>query len=220
MAQIFPRSANTIARASLLGGIPLLLILASAAWWYFSRSDWVRDVGIPVEQPVAYSHVQHVAGFRLDCRYCHNSVEVAASANVPPTQTCMGCHSQVLTQSEKLAPVRDSYNNNVPIQWNRVHDMPDFVYFNHSIHVNKGVGCSTCHGRIDQMAVVEKVEPMYMTWCLDCHRAPEKYIRPRDQVFNMAWEAPPDQTAVGLRLKDEYGIRDAQTLSNCSICHR
>lgn len=221
MAQIFDRRMNLIARLSILAGVPLLLILASAAWWYYSRSDWVRDVGIEVAQPGGgYNHQLHVSGFRLDCRYCHTSVEVTAAATIPPTETCMGCHSQILTTSPKLEFVRNSYANNTPIEWNRVHDLPDFVYFNHSIHVNKGVGCATCHGRIDQMAVVAKAEPMYMSWCLDCHRAPEKFIRPREEVFNMAWQSPPEQLTLGLRLKDEYKIRDAITLTRCSICHR
>jgi hypothetical protein len=221
MAQIFDRRANTIAKMSILVGLPLLLALASGAWWYYTRSDWVRDVGIEVEQPGGgYNHQLHVGGFKLDCRYCHNAVEVSSSANIPPTETCMGCHSQVLTKSEKLAFVRNSFTTNTPIQWNKVHNVPDFVYFNHSIHVNKGVGCSTCHGRIDQMKVVYKAQPMYMSWCLDCHRAPEKYIRPKDQVFNMAWQAPPDQLSQGLRLKDEYKIRDGIALTKCSTCHR
>jgi hypothetical protein len=221
MAQIFDRRANTIAKTAILVGLPLLLALASGAWWYYTRSDWVRDVNIPITQPGGgYNHLLHVSGFKLDCRYCHNAVEISNSANIPPTETCMGCHSQILTTSPKLAFIRDSYLNNTPIQWNKVHNIPDFVYFNHSIHVNKGVGCSTCHGRIDQMTVVFKAQPMYMAWCLDCHRAPEKFIRPQDQIVNMAWTPPPDQIAQGLRLKDEYKIRDAIALTKCSICHR
>jgi hypothetical protein len=221
MAQIFKPRANTVAKMSILIGMPLFLALAGGAWWFYSRSDWVRDVGIEVPQPGGgYSHQLHVGGFRLDCRYCHTTVEVAASANIPPTETCMSCHSQVLTTSEKLAFVRDSYANNTPIEWTRVHNLPDFVYFNHSIHVNKGVGCSTCHGRVDQMKVVYKAEPMYMAWCLGCHREPEKYIRPKDQITNMAWQPPPDQLSQGLRLKDEYQIRDGISLTKCSICHR
>ncbi|MDZ4721880.1 MAG: cytochrome c3 family protein [Roseiflexaceae bacterium] len=221
MAQIFDRRANTIAKTLLLVGLPLLLALASGAWWFYTRSDWVRDVNIPVTQPGGgYNHLLHVGGFKLDCRYCHNSVEISSSANIPPTETCMGCHSQVLTNSPKLAFLRDSYANDTPIQWNKVHNIPDFVYFNHSIHVNKGVGCATCHGRIDQMTVVYKAQPMYMVWCLECHREPEKFIRPKDQVFNMAWTPPADQLSQGLRLKDEYRIRDAIALTKCSICHR
>lgn len=220
MAQIFDRRANTVARMLILVGLPLLLALASAAWWFYTRSDWVRDVGIPITQPVPYSHQQHVVGYRLDCRYCHTSVEVSANANIPPTETCMGCHSQILTASVKLQPIRDSYATNTPIQWTKVHNLPDFVYFNHSIHVNKGVGCSTCHGRIDQMVTVYKAEPMFMSWCLDCHRAPEKFIRPKEEVFNMTYAAPADQTSLGLRLKDEYKIRDGIELTKCSICHR
>jgi NAD-dependent SIR2 family protein deacetylase len=221
MAQVFDRRASNIAKATIMVGLPLLLALASAAWWYYTRSDWVRDVGIEVAQPGGgYNHQLHVQGFKLDCRYCHTSVEVSSSANIPPTETCMGCHSQILTRSEKLAFVRDSYANNTPIQWNKVHNLPDFVYFNHSIHVNKGVGCSTCHGRIDQMKVVYKAEPMYMSWCLDCHRNPEQYIRPQEEIFNMAWTPPADQLSQGLRLKDEYKIRSAIVMTNCSICHR
>lgn len=220
MAQIFTRRANTVAKMSILVGVPLLLAIASAAWWFYTHSDWVRDVGIEVAQPMSYNHQLHVNGYKLDCRYCHTTVEVSASANVPPIETCMGCHTYAISTSDKIKLLRDGLANNTPIEWVRVHNLPDFVYFNHSIHVNKGVGCSTCHGRIDQMAVVKKAEPMFMAWCLGCHREPEKYIRPKDQVFNMAYVAPADQLTLGLRLKDEYNIRTSIELTQCSICHR
>ncbi len=222
MAQIFDRRVNTVARLILFVGIPLILALAGGAWWYFTRSDWVRDVGVAnakVQPGGGFNHQLHV-GLKLDCRYCHTGVEISNYATVPPTETCMACHSQILTTSAKLAFVRDSYANDTPIQWNRVHDVPEFVYFNHSIHVAKGVGCSTCHGRIDQMQVVYKAQPMYMSWCLGCHREPEKFIRPKDQVTNMAWEVPANQVEQGLKLKQEYGIRTSYELTRCSICHR
>jgi hypothetical protein len=228
-AQVFDRRANTLARLTILAGLPLALIGLGVLWYLFGWSDWHRDVGVPVPQPVAFNHQTHSAR-QIDCRFCHSAVEVSAIANVPPTETCMGCHSQVLTRDARLAPVRESWANNVNIQWNRVHDLPEFVYFNHSIHVTKGVGCSTCHGDVRAMAVVTKVEPLFMSWCLDCHRNPAQYLRPRDQIYNTAWTPPPDQLQQGQRLIDEYGIRlyEMETgsgqkinrLTNCAICHR
>ena len=141
-------------------------------------------------------------------------------ANIPPTETCMGCHSQIISRSEKVAFLWQSWETGNAIQWNKVHDVPDFVYFNHSIHVAKGVGCSTCHGRIDQMRVVYKTQPLFMSWCLDCHRNPEKYVRPREEIYNMAWTPPANQLEVGRRLVQEYNIRSSWELTNCAICHR
>ncbi|NWG22474.1 MAG: cytochrome c3 family protein [Chloroflexi bacterium] len=220
MAQIFDRRANTLARLSIFAGIPLLIAILGGLWWLFGWSDWHRDVGVAIAQPGGgYNHQLHI-GLRMDCRYCHTSVEVSSSANIPPTETCMGCHSQIISRSEKVAFIWQSWESGIPIQWNKVHDLPKFVYFNHSIHVAKGVGCSTCHGRIDQMRVVYKTQPLFMSWCLDCHRNPEKYVRPREEVFNMAWTPPPDQLAQGQRLVQEYNIRSSWELTNCAICHR
>lgn len=223
MAQVFTRRANKIARLSIFVGIPIVFALLCTAWWYYTRSNWIRDVGpahAVVQPGGGYSHQLHVGGLKMDCRYCHTSVEVSSSANIPPTETCMGCHSQVLPNSPKLEFIRTSYAENKPVQWNKVHDLPKFVYFNHSIHVANGVGCSTCHGNIATMAVVYKSEALYMNWCLNCHRNPEQYLRPQSEIYNTAWQPPADQIAQGLKLKEQYGIRSSYQLTNCSICHR
>lgn len=219
MAQIFPRNANMLARLSVIGVILLVAVLIGVLW-FFTRSAWARQVGEPIPQPVPFSHAFHVGGLQMNCQYCHSRVEESGFANIPSTETCMACHSVIRTDSVNLQPVRDSWENNEPIEWNKVHDVPDFVYFNHSIHIDKGVGCSTCHGRVDQMVVVAKTEPLFMSWCLDCHREPEKYVRPQSEIYNMAWEPPPNQLEVGRQLVEEYGIRSATQLTNCSICHR
>jgi hypothetical protein len=169
------------------------------------------------EQPVMFSHKHHVDGLGIDCRYCHTSVEVSSSAGIPPTHTCMSCHSQVWTEAPLLQPVRESYRTGIPLQWVRVHDLPDFVYFNHSIHVKKGIGCTSCHGRVDQMPLMRQVNTLYMGWCLECHRNPEAFVRPREEIFNSAWTPVRDQAEMGRELVQEYQIR---SLDNCSTCHR
>ena len=216
MSQIFPRSANAIARFTLIG---LLLVVGLLGWIVvlLMRSDLVTRANTNIEQPVQFSHAHHVGGMGIDCRYCHTSVEQAASASIPPTQTCMNCHSQVWAQSPYLEPVRASWQSGESLEWIRVHDLPDFVYFNHSIHVKKGVGCETCHGRIDQMPGIQQVSSLQMEWCLDCHRAPEKYVRPREAVFTMGYEPAGDQLEIGRQLVQEYNI---QSLESCSTCHR
>lgn len=218
MAQIFPRSANsttkTLIISALIGIAVLLGILLN-----INRIYYVSHVNIPKDQPVAFSHKHHVTGMGLDCRYCHSTVETTAFAGIPPTETCMTCHSQVWTDAPILEPVRASLRTNTSLQWNRVHDLPDFVYFNHSIHVNKGVGCQTCHGQVDQMPLMWKVNTLNMEWCLACHRAPEQFLRPRDQVFNMSYTPPANQEALGRQLVAEYHVQTSQ-LTNCSICHR
>lgn len=216
MAQIFHRSTNTLAKASIFGGVFLLgggVALALA----LARSPYVTKQGIPQSQPIPFSHVHHVAGMGLDCRYCHTSVEKSAVASVPSTKVCMNCHSQIWKDSPVLEPVRASFRNDTPIAWNKVNDLPDFVYFNHSAHVNKGVGCTTCHGRVDEMPLMIQAQPLTMEWCLDCHRAPEKYVRPKNEVFNVAYVAPPNQTELGRKLVAEYHIN---TRTSCSTCHR
>jgi hypothetical protein len=216
MAQIFRRSANSFARFTLI--VILLLLSASGAIaWLVNRSSYFTRVGEALPQPVPFSHEHHVGGLGIDCRYCHQTVEVAAFAGMPPTHTCMSCHSQIWANSTMLEPVRASYRENVPLAWTRVYDVPDFVYFNHSIHVRKGVGCVTCHGRIDRMPLTMKATSLHMAWCLDCHRQPEKYVRPRERVFDMAWRPQEDQLAMGSRLVKEYGIR---RLIDCYTCHR
>ncbi|MFL5805835.1 MAG: cytochrome c3 family protein [Roseiflexaceae bacterium] len=218
MAQVFGPKSNTLARLSVYGvfGALALFVVGLAI---YSRSPYPAFAQKSPDQPVPFSHQLHAGGLKIDCRYCHAGVEVSAAAGIPPTQTCMTCHSQIKTDSAALAPVRDSWQTGQPVAWNRVHDLADFVYFNHSIHVAKGVGCSTCHGRIDQMAKVQQVEPLTMGWCLNCHRAPEQYIRPVAEVFNMEWQPPADQLDQGRKLIQEYKIQ-VDRLQNCSICHR
>jgi hypothetical protein len=176
-------------------------------------------IGEPAEQVVPFSHKHHVGDVGLDCRYCHTSVEQSAFAGIPPTHTCMTCHAQLFTQQPMLAPVEHSFRSGEPLQWNRVHDLPDFVYFNHSVHVAKGVGCVTCHGRVDRMPLTWRIAPLEMQWCLDCHRTPEKYLRPVEHVFDMDWQPAEAQLALGKRLVDAYHIHKA-TLADCSTCHR
>jgi hypothetical protein len=219
MAQIFHPSTNTIARVTIFGAVFFLAGLLGLGWLAV-RSTWATGVGVPVEQPVPFSHEHHVGGLGIDCRYCHTSVETSSSAGIPPTYTCMSCHSQLYNDSPLLKPVRDSLANGSPIMWNRVHNLPDFVYFDHSIHVSKGVGCVTCHGRVDQMPLTWKTQTLHMEWCIDCHRAPEQYIRPRENVFDMDWQPPEDQLTMGRRLVQEYHILPPAQLTSCSTCHR
>jgi hypothetical protein len=218
MSQIFSPGMNVIVRVTLLALILLVAGLAALAY-FLIRSPVVTGVGVAPVQPVPYSHQQHVGGLGLDCRYCHSSVETSNTASIPPSETCMGCHAQVATDSPALEPLRTSYEQDQPLAWVRVHDLPDHVYFNHAIHVQQGVGCETCHVRVDQMPVVYKAQNLQMDWCLDCHRAPEKYIRPRDAVFTMGWTPPVDQATLGPQLVAEHGIQVAG-LTDCSICHR
>tara|TARA_Y100000758_G_C15984408_1_gene398139 strand:+ start:93 stop:749 length:657 start_codon:yes stop_codon:yes gene_type:complete len=218
MAQVFPRSANWASKASILAA---LLIVASilGVVLNINRIDYVSMVDVAIDQPVHFSHKHHVTGMGIDCRYCHTTVEVSAFAGVPPTETCMTCHSQIWTEAPILEPVRASFRDNKPIEWNRVHDLPDFVYFNHSIHVNQGIGCQSCHGQVDQMPLMKKAHTLNMEWCLDCHRDPAQFIRPRDQVFNMNYEYPANQETLGKSLVADYDVQTSQ-LTNCSICHR
>jgi hypothetical protein len=214
MAQIFHRSTNTLSRVTIFGAV----FIAAFVLWVIGgivRSPYATDQGVTRVQPVPFSHQHHVAGLGIDCRYCHTSVETSWFAGIPPTSTCMNCHAQIWTNADMLAPVRNSFATGTPLVWQRVHRLPDFVHFNHSIHVAKGIGCATCHGRIDRMALTYQAAPLTMQWCLDCHRAPQKYVRPRDQVFNMAW-TPKDQDVDGPRLVKLYRI---QSLTSCSTCH-
>ena len=219
MSQNFPKSANAAARSSLFGVLTLVLFLG---WVIFTlmRSSWVTRQNEFVEQPIQFSHAHHVGGVGLDCRYCHTSVENSSFAGIPPTKTCMNCHSQIWANAPLLEPVRASFRNNTPLTWVRVNDLPDFVYFNHQIHVKQGVGCATCHGPVDKMALTYQATTMQMEWCLDCHRAPEKYLRPRSEVFNMAYEAPANQLELGRALKKEYNVAGTEHMTSCSVCHR
>ena len=216
--QLFHPVTNTIARTSIFGGI---VILGALVWVIaqISTSDYMNNTRVALPQPVQFSHDHHVDGLGISCQYCHSSVEVSSNAGMPATQTCMTCHSQIWATSPMLEPVRESYRTGEPLQWNRVYDLPDFVYFNHSIHVKKGIGCTSCHGQVDQMPLMQKEQPLFMNWCLDCHRAPEQQIRPRGEVFNMEWTPPPDQISQGQQLVQEYHV-DKGKLTNCSICHR
>ena len=215
MAQIFHRSTNTISRVSIFGAI---FIVAGLLWLMAEvhRSPWITEAHVAREQPIQFSHERHVAGNGIDCRYCHTSVEDSKFAGIPPTKTCMNCHSQIFAESEFLQPVRESFESGRGIAWTRVHDLPDFVFFDHSIHVYKGVGCTTCHGQVDRMPLMSQQHSLQMEWCLDCHRNPEQYVRPRAAVFSVDYRAPPDQLELGRRLVAEYEI---QKLTSCSTCH-
>src|SRR5882672_9366847 len=241
--QIFPRSSNNIARASL---VIVAVVVAGLGWglWELERTPYVTNAGVRRPQPVPFSHQHHVTGLGIDCRYCHTSVETSSFAGIPPTKTCMNCHSQIWTNAQLLEPVRASYRSGESLQWTRVNQLPDFVYFNHSIHVAKGVGCNTCHGPVDEMPLMYQQESLQMEWCLGCHRDPGKNLRPRDQVFNMRYRPPSstgpvtmddrtftDQDSLGAYLITKYQVRvgriktsDGQIsvsdITSCSTCHR
>jgi hypothetical protein len=216
MAQIFHRSTNVLAKVSIFGAV---FILAGIGWAVgaFVRSPYVSGVGVAVQQPVPFSHKHHVGELGIDCRYCHTAVETAALATVPPTETCMSCHSQIWLQSPYLEPVRASWATDESIRWVKVNDLPDFVYFNHSSHLNKGVGCVSCHGRVDQMNQLHQSASLQMEWCLNCHRHPEQYVRPREEIFNLAWEPSKPQQELGAELVKAYDIHPR---TDCSTCHR
>jgi hypothetical protein len=216
LPQIFHQSTNTIAKVSIFGAV---FIIGGLGWMFneIDRSPYVTEVGVPQDQSVPFSHKHHVSDAGIDCRYCHTSVETSSFAGIPPTETCMSCHSQIWADSPMLEPVRASFRTGQSLQWTRVHDLPDFVYFNHSIHINKGIGCVTCHGRVDQMPLMWRANTLHMEWCLGCHRQPERYVRPREQVFNMEWTPPVDQVQLGQKLVKEYKIR---RLTDCYTCHR
>jgi hypothetical protein len=217
MPQIFRPSADSLARVAIVT-LVLLAIGIPTTVAIVQRSSLVTDVGVVQAQPVFFSHKHHVADDGIDCRYCHTSVEESPFAGMPSIEICMNCHRQIWNESPMLEPIRTSYRTGAPIAWKRVHDLPDFVYFDHSIHVAKGVGCETCHGRVDRMPLLWRVNTLQMDWCLECHRHPERQVRPRDQVFTMGWRPPGnDQIALGSRLVQAY---DIQRKTDCSICHR
>src|SRR5262245_42678082 len=216
MAQIFHPSANTISRVSIFGAVFLLAVLL---WFLLAiyRSSYVTQAGVVREQPVPFSHEHHVSGLGIDCRYCHTSVEVSSFAGIPPTKTCMNCHSQLWATSPYLEPVRESFRTGKSLEWVRVNDLPDFVYFNHSIHIKKGIGCDTCHGKVNQMPLMWQDASLAMEWCLNCHRHPEEFVRPREQVFNMNYNPPADHIEKGRKLVKQYRIA---SLTDCTTCHR
>lgn len=214
MAQIFSKKANVLPLLTLvglgLGGVLTIFLV----WYYFSPQ--YTDVGYAPTQPVAFSHRLHAGQLGMDCRYCHNNVEVSAHANVPPTQTCMNCHNQIKTQSLKLLPVRESWATGKPVEWVNVHMLPDYAHFSHASHVTSGVGCETCHGRLDQMEVVTQNQPLSMGWCLECHRQPQLYLRPKDQVTTMGYVQPANFVERNLERIRQEGV---QPPTNCSSCH-
>jgi hypothetical protein len=217
--QIFHRSANSLARISIVALIGLVALLGWLGLALF-RSRYVTRQSEVLPQPVPFSHNHHVAGLGIDCRYCHTSVERSATAGIPPIATCINCHKQIWTNAELLEPVRAAYASKKPVQWAKVHDLPDYVYFNHSVHVAKGIGCVSCHGRVDQMPLMYQAQPLTMEWCLSCHRDPVKNLRPRSEVTNMRWEPPGDAAEAGAlraHLAKEYNVR---SLMSCSTCHR
>lgn len=240
MAQLFHPAANTLAKISiaLIAIGPVALICTASA---VSRAAFNTKVGVPQEQPVPFSHEHHVSELGIDCRYCHVSVEKSANATIPATETCMSCHSQIWTNSPLLEPVRESYKTGTPIKWNVVNKVPEFVYFNHSIHINRGVKCNICHGPVQKMQLVQKGQAFFMAWCLDCHRNPEKGVGKREDVFAFYektqqgeadlnseesalahtgnYSRSSEELEEGKKLVAEYGVKTKQ-LADCWICHR
>ena len=219
MSQIFSPESNTLARLSLLGGA-LFTVIILGFLFIRDQSPNTRAVGTAIEQPVRFSHELHTVVVNIECAYCHGPAEVSAYAGIPDTHTCMSCHSQIATYSELLEPVRSSYDTNEPLVWNKVHVLADHVYFNHSAHVNNGYACETCHGQVDQMPLVWQAEHMTMGWCLECHREPEQFVRPDDEIYTIGYEYPEDQVdVVGPALIEEYQTT-VDGLMTCGICHR
>jgi hypothetical protein len=216
MAQVFPRYANALSRLTAVLGASLV-VAGFWLWARIQRSPYTTDVRIAKTQPVPFSHAHHVDDVGLDCRYCHTAVESSRYAGVPPTATCMNCHRQIWSDAPMLEPVRESFRTGKSLEWVRIHDLPDFAYFNHQIHVARGVGCKSCHGAVDKMPLTWRTEPLTMGWCLDCHRDPAPHLRPREEVFDMAWTPPADQRARGEEIMAAHQIHPPQ---NCSGCHR
>jgi hypothetical protein len=218
MTQIFHPSTNTFSKVTIFGGLFVLVGLAFACD-QIARSPYVTEVDVVREQPVPFSHQHHVSGLGIDCRYCHTSVEQSSFAGLPATEVCMSCHSQIWKDSPMLEPVRASFRTGEPLKWTRVNDLPDFVYFNHSIHVAKGIGCESCHGRVDQMPLMRRAHSLQMSWCLECHRQPDKFVRDRKDIFKFGKLSQPKAHEHGAELAKEYGI-DTKQLTDCWICHR
>lgn len=213
MAQIFPKWTNQVPRKILIGLFVLVNAIILLIWYFFSPQ--YLDVGYAPTQPVPYSHKLHVSQLGLDCQYCHTNVFDSKVSNIPATQTCMNCHNQIKTDSDKLEPVRESWETGEPIEWVRVHNLPDFAFFDHSAHVNVGVGCESCHGRVDKMDVVYQAEPLSMSWCLDCHRQPEKALRPVEEVTTMGYKVE-NQLELGAELVKKNNVSPPQY---CQACH-
>jgi hypothetical protein len=219
MSQVFKPGANTAAKLSILAGLLLLVVVLTMLLVGEGSPYGAGRAGIAVAQPVRFSHELHTGTLNISCVYCHSTAEQTAYGGIPDTHTCMTCHSQIKVNSELLAPVRASYQTGQPLVWNKVHELAQHVYFNHSIHVSKGVGCETCHGRVDQMPLVWQARSMTMSWCLDCHMAPEQYVRPADQIYTFGWKPPVDQAVLGPQLLEQYNIKTSG-LTDCWVCHR
>jgi hypothetical protein len=217
MAQIFSRRFVLLLRFAIVA-VLAFAVGSLVAYHVTARVDAALQASIG--QPIPFSHQHHVRDDGIDCRYCHASVETSAFAGIPPLATCMTCHSQLFVEAPVLSRLHEAYRGGQPLAWNRIHDLPDFVYFDHSIHVAKGVGCSTCHGPVDRMPLVRRVQSLDMQWCLDCHRAPERYLRPKAEVFDVDWRPPADQAARGAQLRKIYRLRTTRELTDCSTCHR
>ena len=217
MAAIFGPAANLAAKVSLIA-CGSLLVGGFALWALWPRTDYARNVRSAVAQPVPFSHQHHVAGLGIDCRFCHSAVESSADAALPPTSTCMTCHSQIWTNAQLLEPVRQSLATNTPITWHQVTDLPDYVYFNHSVHIAKGVGCQSCHGEVATMPMTYKAKPLTMEFCLDCHRNPGQQLRPREALYDTQWQRTPGTPAPAELLR-RYHVPD-RNLTDCSLCHR
>ena len=219
MNPIFTPRTSAYIKLGLFGVLALGLVLVL----YVVQSNvtnWATGEDTIITQPVPFSHEHHVGGLGIDCRYCHTSVEKSSFAGMPSTHTCMSCHSQLYTEEEMLRPVRQSYQSNEPIAWRRVYDLPDYVYFDHSIHVQSGVGCESCHGRVDQMPLISQKPSLFMEFCLDCHRQPEKFLRPKDFIYAFGYDRPDqEQQRIGRRLIEKYNI-EVGNLTDCSVCHR
>jgi hypothetical protein len=219
MAQIFHRSTNTISKVTIYGAV---FIVGGLGYLIFAvnQSAYYTNVNEARQQPVPFSHKHHVTDDGIDCRYCHTTVEKSPYAGVPTTQICMSCHSKLWLNSSMLEPVRSSYAKDVSLEWTRVNALPDFVYFDHSIHVNKGIGCTTCHGPIGEMPLTYRANTLYMRWCIDCHNHPERHVRRREDVFKADYVEPPDQLALGRRLVKQYKIKGPEQITDCYTCHR
>lgn len=211
---LFPKWTNRLALYLLLGLGFLVTTLVFVFWYWFSPKN--LDVGYAPKQPIPYSHKLHAGELGIDCRYCHSQVEKSHFANIPPVETCMNCHSQVKTDSPHIKKLKEHYDTNTPIEWVQVHQLPDYAYFDHSAHVGAGVSCKSCHGRVDQMEVVEQVEPLSMGWCLSCHRNPEAHVRPKSRVTDMSWESE-NQLEQGRQLVEQNNINPRE---DCNTCHR
>ncbi|MBT5855592.1 cytochrome c3 family protein [bacterium] len=212
---IFPKWSNKLPAFILAGLLGAGSVVVVIFWYWFSPAN--LNVGYQPKQPIPYSHRLHAGELGIDCRYCHTGVEKSPTAGIPPTETCMNCHKLIKKNSPHIIKLRESFSKNVPIEWVRVHQLPDYAYFDHSRHINSGVSCVSCHGRIDQMETVRQVKPLSMGWCLDCHRDPVPHLRPKSEVTNMDWVTPSNQEEEGLKLKALYHVNPRE---DCTTCHR